>query len=66
MDPDKFLSAKVDSRLNSICSLRCSLGLSRMDCIVSKGNIFLRNLSTFSVFFVSPSRFYHKKVCDEA
>ena len=34
MDPDKFLSAKVDSRLNAICSLRFSLGLAQMDCIV--------------------------------
>ena len=31
MDPDKFITAKVDSRLNAICSLKCSLGLARID-----------------------------------
>ena len=40
MDPDKFLSAKGDSRLNAIYSLRCFLGLARMDCIVWQRAIF--------------------------
>ena len=34
MDPDKFLSAKGDSRLNAMGGLYC----------VTKGNIFLRIL----------------------
>ena len=34
MDPDKFLSEKGDSQFNAIYSLRCFLGLARMDCIV--------------------------------
>ena len=35
VDPDKFLSAKVDFRLNAIFAFkRCSLALARMDCIL--------------------------------
>ena len=40
MDPHKFLSAKVNSRLNAICSLRGFLGLAWMGCIVWQGGIF--------------------------
>ena len=35
VDPDKFLSAKVDFRLNATFAFeRCSLALARMDCIL--------------------------------
>ena len=45
MDPDKFLSAKGDSQLNAIYSLRCffKFGTDGLYC-VTKGNIFLRIL----------------------
>ena len=35
VDPNKFLSAKVDFRLNAIFAFkRCSLGLAGMDCVL--------------------------------
>ena len=60
MDPDKFITAKVDSRLNAIYSLKCSLGLAQMGAFAF---LFLRKCRLPVCKLNSCKDFIDQKIC---